>query len=50
VLPVEVSRERVAMRQEPVRYGVSVEPEELAAAPSVAGRAVVSAAWTLQLP
>jgi trans-2,3-dihydro-3-hydroxyanthranilate isomerase len=32
VLPVEISPERVAMRQEPVRYGGSVEPSALAAA------------------
>jgi trans-2,3-dihydro-3-hydroxyanthranilate isomerase len=32
VLPVEISPELVAMRQEPVRYGASVEPAALAAA------------------
>jgi PhzF family phenazine biosynthesis protein len=32
VLPVEVSPERVSMRQQPARYGASVESEALAAA------------------
>ena len=32
VLPVEVGRDRVAMREEPARYGATVEPAPLAAA------------------
>lgn len=32
VLPVEVGRDRIAMRQEPARFGASVEPAPLAAA------------------
>jgi trans-2,3-dihydro-3-hydroxyanthranilate isomerase len=44
VLPLHVSRERVAMRQERARYGASVEPEAVAAALGVEVTALGAAA------
>jgi trans-2,3-dihydro-3-hydroxyanthranilate isomerase len=46
VLPVEVDRDRIAMRQEPVRYGATVPPEPLAAALGLE----ISALDTARLP